>query len=260
MAVSSRPRSPQPRSRTRSPEPAELGISPEVAWFMTERGWEYEPGRFKRFKLPTCPPAIITPEPRDVRGAKFDPVRVDRVLDSFALMRHTQGKWAGRPLIPDPWEIAYILAPTFGWVIFDREFDAYVRIIRELYVDVPRKNGKTTLVGGVGVYLTCGDGEQGAQVLTAATTENQAGFVFNPVKQIAKSSPDLSPFVQPLSKRIVHRPTASYMEVIANAADAQHGGNVHGGIIDELHLQKTRAMYEALSTGTGSRAQPLIVL
>lgn len=227
---------------------------------MTERGWEYEPGRFKRFKLPTCAPAIITPEPRDVRGAKFDPVRVDRVLDSFALMRHTQGRWAGRPLIPDPWEIAYILAPTFGWVSFDAEFDAYVRIIRELYVDVPRKNGKTTLVGGIGVYLTCGDGEQGAQVITAATTKDQAGFVFNPVRQITKSSPDLNPYVQTLAGRIVHRPTASYMEVIANAADAQHGGNIHGGIIDELHLQKTRGMYEALSTGTGSRAQPLIVL
>jgi phage terminase large subunit-like protein len=229
--------------------PDELGISEEVAWYLEDRGYEF----------PTCVPAIITPEPYDVPGAMFDPSRVDDVLDVFGRMRHTQGRWAGFPLNPDAWQIAYIIAPTFGWVRLN-EFDDWVRITRELLLDVPRKNGKSTLAGGIAVYLTCADHEQGAQVLTAATTEDQAGFVFNPVKKIARSSPDLNPYVQVMARRINHKPSDSYLQVVASAADAQHGGNVHGAIIDELHLHKNRALYEAISTGTGSRSQPLVAM
>jgi phage terminase large subunit-like protein len=230
-------------------EPGDLGLSEEVLWYMDDRG----------FELPTCVPAIMTPEPVEVPGAVFDPRRVDRVLDVFGRMRHTQGRWAGWPLNPDSWQIAYILAPVFGWVRLN-EFNEWARITRELLVDVPRKNGKSTLSGGVAVYLTCADGEQGAQVLTAATTEDQAGFVFNPVKKIARSSPDLNPYVQVMARRINHKPSDSYLQVVASAADAQHGGNVHGAIIDELHLHKNRSLYEAISTGTGSRTQPLVVM
>lgn len=53
--------------------------------------------------FPTCPPKIKTPEPGELlKSARFDPERVDRVLRSFGLLRHTQGEWAGRPLNPDP--------------------------------------------------------------------------------------------------------------------------------------------------------------
>jgi phage terminase large subunit-like protein len=115
-----------------------------------------------------------------------------------------KGRWAGRPLEPDAWQIAYILAPTFGWVRFDDSLGEYVRIIRQLYVEVPRRNGKTTLMGGIGIYLACADGEQGAEVVAAATTTKQARYVFDPVRQLASKSPDLRPHIKSLASRIVH--------------------------------------------------------
>lgn len=233
--------------------PARLKLSPEVAWYMADRG----------IPLPDCPPRVKTPEPRLVPGARFDPTRVDRVLRSFGLLRHTQGKWArngGLPLTPDPWQVAYILAPVFGWVRFDADAGDHVRIIRQLYVDVPRKNGKSTLSGGIAVFMACADGEPGAQVVTAATTERQAGFVFDPIKKLAASSAALKPFVKVVAKRVIHQPTGSYIEVISSAADAQHGANLHCGIVDELHIHPNGDMVETLETGTGSRTQPLIVL
>lgn len=240
--------------RTLSPVSAvevdDLGLSPEVAWYLSSRG----------IALPDCPPRIKTPEPSGVEGAVFDPARVDRVLKAFALLRHTQGQWAGRPLTPDPWQIAYIIAPVFGWVIWDDDANSYVRIIRNLYVEIPRKNGKTTLLGGIGLYLTCADGEQGAQVIAAATTEKQAGYLFGPVKQLAQRSPALQPFVKPLAKRIIHTSTNSYMEVVSSVAEALHGGNIHGGIVDELHVHKNPELVETIETGTGSRTQPLIAI
>ncbi|MDX3661316.1 terminase large subunit [Streptomyces sp. ID05-26A] len=234
------------------PDAAELErlkLSPEVAWYLLSRG----------IALPDCPPLIQTPNPGDEPGALFDVDAVDRVLEAFKRLRHTQGQWAGKPLVPDPWQIAYVIAPVFGWKTWDEDSDSYVRIVRELYVDVPRKNGKSTLCGGIALYLACADGEPGAQVVTAATSEAQAGFVFNPIKQLAERSPGLKPYVRTVAKKIIHKASASYVGVIASAADGQHGANLHGGIIDELHVHKTPDLVETIETGTGSRRQPLIV-
>ncbi|MDW4900656.1 terminase TerL endonuclease subunit [Streptomyces californicus] len=227
---------------------ARLRLSPEVAWYLVERG----------IPLPDCPPKVITPSPGEAPGAVFDPARVDRVLRSFHLLRHTQGKWAGKPLDPDPWQVAYILAPVFGWVRWDDEADGYVRIVRKLYVDVPRRNGKTTLSGGIAVYLMAADGEPGAQVYAAATSEKQARFTFDPIRQIAERAPALKGHVKPFTKKITHPASGSYFTVVSSVAEAMHGANVHGGIIDELHVHKSPDLVETIETGTGSRRQPLV--
>ncbi|MFE2600121.1 terminase large subunit [Streptomyces sp. NPDC059396] len=229
---------------------ARLKLSPEVAWYLTSRG----------IPLPDCPPLIQTPSPGEAPGAVFDAERVDKVITAFSKLRHTQGKWAGQPLRPDPWQVAYIIAPVFGWVWWDEDAEAYVRVVRDLYVDVPRKNGKSTLSGGIAIYLTCADGEAGAQVVAAATNERQAGFVFAPIKQLAERAPALKGRVLALKKKIVHKKSGSYFECVASVADAQHGANLHGAVIDELHIHKDPELVETIETGTGSRSQPLIVI
>jgi len=226
----------------------ELQISPEVAYYLTSRG----------IPFPDCPPRIKTPEPRRVKGAVFDPERVDKVLATFGALKHVAGQWAGQPLKPDPWQVAYILAPVFGWVVFDKDAGQYVRIIRALYVDVPRKNGKSTLLGGLAIYMLAADGEQGAQIVTAATSERQAGFVFNPIKTLASKSPALAKHVRVVGKKVLHPKSGSYIEVISSVADAQHGANLHFVCVDELHVHKTPDLVETLETGTGSRRQPLV--
>ncbi|ETD31249.1 terminase large subunit [Williamsia sp. D3] len=226
-----------------------LKISPEVGWYLASRG----------IPLPDCPPLIKTPEPRDVPGARFDAARVDKVLTSFGLLRHTKGRLAGKPLKPDPWQVAYVLAPTFGWVHMDEDLGILVRIIRTLYVDLPRKNGKSTLAGGIGLYLTCADGEAGAQVIAAATRKEQAQFVFDPIKLICEKSPALRPYTKTFTGKVTHPKSGSYFQAVASAGDAQHGADLHGGIVDELHLHKTYDLVEAIETGTGSRSQPLIL-
>lgn len=235
------------------PSPAELKrlkLSPEVAWYLIDRG----------IPLPDCPPKFKTPEPGELlKTARFDPERVDKVLKSFGLLRHTKGQWAGRPLTPDPWQVAYVIAPVFGWVKRNRA-GRWVRVVTDLYVDVPRKNGKSTLCGGLGIYLTAADGEGGAEVIAAATTKEQAGYVFGPIKQLCEHSPALSPYVKSLAQKIVHKASKSTFSVVSSVAESLHGGNLHGGIIDELHIHKSGDLVEAIETGTGSREQPLVVI
>jgi len=193
-----------------------------------------------------------------VRGAKFDGARVDRVLKAFSLLRHTQGQWAGRPLKPDSWQVAYILAPVFGWVKWDKDSDSYARIIRQFYVDVPRKNGKSTLLGGIALYMLAADKEPGAQVVTAATSLKQAGFIFVPIKTLAEKSPALKMHTKVVGPKIIHPKSGSYIEVVSSAADAQMGANIHFAAIDEIHVHKTADLVEAIETGTGARRQSLI--
>jgi phage terminase large subunit-like protein len=223
-------------------------LSPEVQWYLESRG----------IPLPDCPPRVKTPEPSKVRGAVFDPDRVDKVIAAFNALRHVSGQWAGKALKPDPWQVAYIIAPVFGWVVWEADAGQYVRIIRNLYVDVPRKNGKSTLLGGLAIYMLAADGEPGAQIVTAATTQKQAGFVFGPIKTLADKSPALKKHVRAVSNKVLHPKSGSYIEVISSVADAQHGANLHFVCVDELHVHKTPDMVETLETGTGSRRQPLV--
>ena len=226
-----------------------LKITPEVAFYLLSRG----------FELPGTAPKIKTPEPSWVKGAVFDPERVDRVLRSFHALRHTQGSWAGKPLDPISWQVAYILAPIFGWVKpLEDGSGRLVRIINNATIDVPRKGGKTTICGGIALYLAGADGEPGAQVIAAASTRDQAGFVFDPIKQLAESSPVLQRSFTVTKSTITHKRTFSSLKVISAIADAQHGANVHGAIIDEIHVHKKKDLIEALETGTGAREQPLI--
>lgn len=246
MTVTTRtPASPPPPADS----PADLLLSPEVRWYLEDRG----------YPLPDCPPKFKTPEPGEtLPGARFDPARVDHVVRVFKTLRHTQGRWAGQELAPDPWQIAYVLAPVFGWEHYDEEAGAWVRVITTLYVDVPRKNGKSTMIGGIATYMAFADGEAGAQVVTAATSKDQASFVFAPLKVIAERSPALAKHVKVYAHKITKPADGSYVQVVSSAPEAQHGANIHCGVIDELHIHKTADLVEAIETGTGSRTQPLI--
>lgn len=226
-----------------------LKLSPEVAWYLESRG--YPP--------PTCPPLIKTPEPSSVRGAVFDPARVDRVIAAHRLLRHTKGRFAGQSFDPDCWQVAYYLAPVFGWVAPSKDSGEYARIITTAWIELPRKNGKTTTASGTALYLTGADDEPGAQVVCAATSKDQARFAFDPMKQIVRGSPALTKHFDPFQSKIVHKASGSVFEPVANVGDAQHGRDLHGGIVDEVHLHKTNDLIEAIETGTGSRIQPLIL-
>lgn len=209
-----------------------------------------------------CRPRYVSPSPGEgVEGAFFDVDAVVHVVKRLYEMPHTKGRWGGSPFVPSPGQIVWILAPVFGWKHpaapgGNREL---VRIVREVWYEVPRKAGKSTLIARIGLVLEAADGEWGAEVYSAAGSIDQAGFVFEPAKTVAERMKTAgTASFEVLSKLIKYQNTGSIFRVLSKAGDLAHGANVHGGIIDEIHVHKSRDLIDAITTGTGAREQPLI--
>lgn len=118
---------------------------------------------------------------------KFDPAKAEKVAKFLQLLPHTKGKWGGKKQLIklEPWQLFSVCVP-FGWV---RKKDG-TRRYRTILVFVPRKNGKSIIGGGVGLYMFVADGEFGAEVYSGATTEKQAWEVFRPAKLMVERTDD----------------------------------------------------------------------
>lgn len=187
----------------------------------------------------------------------FDEALASRPCEFVELLPHIKGKWAreGRLIELEPWQ-CFVITTVYGWVHRDTRLRRY----REGYVEVPRKNAKSTLSSGLALYMLAADGEHGAEVYSAATTRDQARIVFDDAKAMAERSPGLRTHlgVAILQHSITVAHTASKFTPLAAEGSTLDGLNVHFAVIDELHAHKTRAVYDVIDTARGAREQSLL--
>lgn len=190
-------------------------------------------------------------------GCYFDEPAGLYVVEFFeTFLRHTMGQWAGKPFKLLDWQRDDIVMPLFGW----RRADG-TRRYRKAYIEVPKKNGKSTLCGGLALYFLIADGEPRAQIFGAAADREQAGIVFNEAANMVSASGELGRRVQVIksTKRIIDPRTNSFYHAISADAYSNEGLNAHAIIFDELHAQKTRDLWDALRYATASRVQPMLI-
>ena len=186
---------------------------------------------------------------------RYDEEEAERAVDFFSrFLHHIKGEWAGQPLKLSPWQADEVIRPLFGW----RRPDG-TRRYRMAYIEVPRKQGKSTLAAGIGLYLTFADGEPGAEIYSAASDREQAAIVFDLARQMVEQSPQLLARSETYRRSIVVPATAGAYKVLSAEAYSKHGLNAHGIIFDELHAQPSRDLWDVLTTSTGARRQPLVV-
>ena len=185
----------------------------------------------------------------------FDQDAVDEVVAFFEQgLRHTKGKWAGQPFLLEPWQLDFI-TKVFGW---KRTADG-LRRYRIVYCEIPKKNGKSTFAAGLALYLLTADGEAGAEVYNAAGDRKQAGIVFDISKQMCEHSPLISGRTQRFRDSIFVPETYAKYEVVNAEAGTKHGINPSAVIVDELHVQPSRDLYDTLENGVAAREQPLVI-
>lgn len=214
-----------------------------------------------------CPPLVVTPAYRNpalVPGAWFDVDAVVRVVRALMGLRHTKTRrWANKPLTPEAWQTVWLIAPVFGWkypLDHPDEQLAGTRIVRTVWIEIPRKNGKSTLSSGLGIVLLVADGELGAEVYAAAASRDQALIVQGEAGKMATRAPGLRGKVQVLASVIRVPKTNGIFRALSKVAEVAHGLNVSGAVVDEVHVHKSRDLIDAIETGTGARDQPLVIM
>lgn len=181
----------------------------------------------------------------------------DRAVAFINSLKHTKGVWYGKNFELLPWQDK-IVRDIFGTL----KPNGY-RQFNTAYIEIPKKQGKSELAAAVALYLTCGDGEYGAEVYGCAADRQQASIVFDVAVEMINQCPALKKRCKILAsqKRIVYLPLKSFYQVLSAESYTKHGLNVHGVIFDELHAQPNRALYDVMLTGSGdARKQPLYFL
>ncbi|WP_243077735.1 terminase TerL endonuclease subunit [Pantoea sp. MQR6] len=204
------------------------------------------------------------------RGIYFSEDRAQHILDFYNFVPHVKGALAGKPIELMPWHV-FILINLFGFIIplideitgeqvLDEDGDGVmVRRFRTAYNEVARKNAKSTVSSGIGLYMTGADGEGGAEVYSAATTRDQARIVFDDAKNMIKKAPrTLGRLFGHVKLNIHQERSASKFEPLSSDANNLDGLNIHCGIVDELHAHRTRDVWDVLETATGARLQSLL--
>ena len=184
----------------------------------------------------------------------FDCKAANHACEFFErFLKHSQGRWAGCRFELLPWERKTIRR-IFGWKRRDG-----TRKYRRVYLEIAKKNGKSTFAAGIALYLLVADHEPGATVYSAAGDIEQAALVFEMAKTMVEMSPELRKFIKPFRRSLVVRRTRSVYRVISAEAKTKHGPNISGIVFDELHVQPNRELWDALTAGVAARRQPLIV-
>ncbi|MFD1176874.1 terminase large subunit [Paenibacillus puldeungensis] len=187
---------------------------------------------------------------------EYDSRRANHAIEFIEnYCKHSKGKWGGQPIDLELWQKAF-LAATFGFV---HKIDG-ARKYREVFLVVARKNGKSTLASGIGLYLQLADGEPGAEVYAVATKKDQAKLVWLEAKRMVKKSPALLKRNKPLVSELVSDWNDSSFKPLGSDSDTLDGLNVHGALLDEIHAWKDKNLYDVIVDGTSAREQPLLVM
>lgn len=181
----------------------------------------------------------------------------DRACYFIELLPHIKGDWAAKSelITLQPWQV-FIVCSIFGWV--DR--DTCRRRFRIADLFVPRKNAKSTLAAGIGLYLLCADWEFGAEIYSGATSEDQAREVFEPARLMVERTPELRArfgVASRASNISVQETNSKFEPIIGKPGD---GASPSCAIVDEYHEHASEDLYDTMRTGMGARSQPLMLV
>ncbi len=185
----------------------------------------------------------------------FDEKKADKAVKFINSLKHTKGRWHGKPFELIEWE-EKIVRDIFGTLNPDG-----TRQYRTAFIELAKKNGKTELGAAIALLLLAADDEIGAEIYSAAVNRDQAGLVFDVAAGMVVQHDVLPKYLKIIDsrRRIVFYGTDSYYQVLSADVPSKHGNNPHGVIFDELHAQKTRELWDVLTFDADiTRVQPLL--
>jgi phage terminase large subunit-like protein len=195
------------------------------------------------------PPAAPNGAPE---GCWFDEAEAQTACGFFPdYLRHTEGEWAGKPFRLNGWQ-RELVRTIFGWKKADG-----TRLIRIVYLEVPRKNGKTEFAAGLALLLLLCDGEKGGQGYAMAADKDQARIAFNKAHTMAGLSPTLENDITRLKTSLFCPELLASFLPISSSPNTKHGFSPSFAIADEIHAWPDGELADVVHKGTAARRQPL---
>lgn len=189
-------------------------------------------------------------------GYVFDESRANKPIEFIErFCKHSKGEWAGKPVKLELFQKAYIAA-LFGFI----DPQTGLRRYKETMFMVARKNGKSTLLSGLALYMLIADNEPGAEVFSVASKKDQARIVFDETLNMVKQSPEISRFVKKRKSDLYFPMAMAKFQPLGKNSDTLDGLNAHCVIMDELHSIKDRNLYEVMKQSQSARRQPLMIM
>ena len=184
----------------------------------------------------------------------FDEARANRAVRFYESLKHTKGRFFGQPFALLPWQ-AQIVREVYGTVN-----ERGVRQYKYVYLEVPKKNGKSEMAAGAALFQTFADGERNGEVYGCAADKGQASIVFDVAVDMIDQVPALKKRARLnlSTKKITDRKTGTFYKVVSSEAYSKHGLNVSACVFDELHAQPNRDLWDVMTFGAGdARVQPI---
>ncbi|MDW4079545.1 terminase large subunit [Staphylococcus saprophyticus] len=186
----------------------------------------------------------------------FDDAKANRAIKFIeTFCKHSKGELAGKPLVLDLFQRAYISA-LFGFVNKDTGHRRYT----ESFFFVGRKNGKSTMLAAIALYMLMADGESGSEVYSVASKRDQANILFDQAHEMIKQSPDLNKNIRKRKSDLYFPHNFSKMQSLGKNSNSLDGLNAHLVVIDELHSIQDRNLYEVMKQSQSARTQPLLIM
>ena len=186
----------------------------------------------------------------------FNEERLNHVCSFIESLHHVKGKLARKHFILDPWQV-FVVGNIFGWEDHDG-----IRRFTDAYIEISKKNGKSTLAAAIGLYMTVADGEVGAEVYAAAANYDQAKIVWEDAKQMVLFNPELQAHFGVATTQYEIRvgdDNSKFKPLATDKDGSKDGKNVHCGILDEIHAHKDSDTYDIIADGVIARTEPLIL-
>lgn len=184
---------------------------------------------------------------------RFDRWAANDACEFIEKLPHVEGRWDSATIVLHDSHV-FFLVNIFGF----RESNGARRFSVAL-LNIGRKGAKSTLAAAILIYCQCCENEPGAQLITAATTGQQARVVFNIAKRMVELTPDLRQAfaLEPFANAVARWQNGSSLKPINAKASTQDGLNPSHTVMDEIHAHKTHDLLNVLRSASGARLNPL---
>lgn len=183
----------------------------------------------------------------------FDVEQANRFFKFCSYLKHYKGECKGQSFDLELWQ-KFIYGSIYGWLDSNKNWR-----FKSAYIEIPRKNGKTTMASAGALYDSALVDRTGAEIYCVATKEDQAKLLYNDCVAYIHQSEELTQLFNILIGRstlfVNDTARTSFIKPVGSDSKRLDGLNPLSVYADELHAWQKRDLWDVMEDAFGARRQ-----